>query len=631
MVESESTGIAKGLQSGEIGIIKDQLPSGGRLTQMVDEPLKNIDLAYAESSNAAQLKERKINKHEFELKRLFLRYIKKYKLKWRSLINYPKQIKQEPAWFHLGLSTFTEDQISAKNKKIIKDAFTALWDYRDSILPERVMTEEESLRQYGIHSPYYQAPEDTSMEPINTLSMPSTTDELLAIGSTSQPEDLSYSSPVEQPVEYKPPEENTLGVRQIVPSSDDYLSQYVIPMRKTTITPSTVQSQPQPQGTFVMGVTQPQKNIGGSGGGAFSIGQNMLSGIRGSGGLKQVLTQKQPNLPQQPIQVLPNETITVAQQPPVMQRAQKSTAPSLNRKGVDFKNMGLAKFRNIELPTIGSSKVVKKKKSGLPVIKKSGFELPNLSSNKKSGFELPNIPMKLSSNKKSGFELPNLSMKSNKKSGLSVISKKRSGINLSPIKIKSSIKMEKGSVNNMSHDIRKSVGSVVGGINNLKKQVRGEFKSGSTMSSINIKNIKSNKNKGHKDLDVLKKLKMETHNQISREALECKMIPRLKEQCDKVFSRNQITNEVSKFRNDFKDISKMVPTVKGDKAKITEINMLGKSIAHGVDGAHVADVRSMYKNSGATKQMNVGMMEYDYSFVTGKKKPRVVEEYYEEE
>jgi hypothetical protein len=150
------------------------------------------------------------------------------------------------------------------------------------------------------------------------------------------------------------------------------------------------------------------------------------------------------------------------------------------------------------------------------------------------------------------------------------------------------------------------------------------------LSSINIKNIKSNKNKGHKDLDVLKKLKMETHNQISREALECKMIPRLKEQCDKVFSRNQITNEVSKFREDFKDISKMVPTVKGDKAKITEINMLGKSIAHGVDGAHVADVRSMYKNSGATKPMNIGMMEYDYSFVTGKKKPRV-EEYYEEE
>ena len=619
MVVSESTNIAKGLQSGEIDIVKNQLPSGGRLTQMGDEPLKNIDLAYAESSNVAQLKERKINKTEFELKKLFLRYIKKYKLKWRSLINYPKQIKQEPAWFHLGLSMFTEDQISSKNKKIIKDAFTALWDYRDSILPERVMTEEESLRQYGIHSPYYQAPEDISMEPINTLSMPSTTDELIAIGNEPQPE---FSTPTTaQPIEYKPPEENTLGVRQIVPSSDDYLSQYVIPMRKTTITPSTVRSQPQPQGTFVMGVTQPQKNIGGSGGGAFSIGQNMLSGIRGGGTLKQVLTQNPPNLPQQPLQVVPDETITIAKQPQVMQRAQKSTASSLNRKTVDFKNMGLAKFRNIELPTIGSSKVVKKKKSGLSAIKSSGFELPNISpkspTNKRSGFELPN--MKLS-----------LNAKSNKKSGLNVISKKRSGIKLSPVKIKSSIKLEKGSANNMSRDIRKSVGSVVGGINDLKKQVRGEFKSGSTLSSINIKNIKSNKNKGHKDLDVLKKLKMETHNQISREALECKMIPRLKEQCDKVFNRNHITNEVSKFRKDFKDISKMVPTVKGDKAKITEIAMLGNSIAHGVDGAHVADVRNMYKNSGATKQMNIGMMEYDYSFVTGKKKPKFVEEYEEE-
>ena len=592
-----------------------------------DNPLQNIDFARAVSINNATFNENKKLKdarHTFRLKNLLLQYVMKYVNKWMTVIEHPKQIKQKPAWFDLALSKFKENELSSDERRRIKEVFNALWEYRDRHLPERVMSEEESTRQYGINSPYYEQPEASMAPQTPTYGTPD-------IAPTSYPEPTyTIEQPVQQPSEE---DENPFGIRKIQPSGDTYLSEYITPVRRTSINVApSAQPLVKPQGAFTMGMTQGEKNVGGSGGGAFSIGQNMLSGIRGSGGLKQVLTQKQPNLPQQPIQVVPNETITVAQQPPVMQRAQKSTAPSLNRKGVDFKNMGLAKFRNIELPTIGSSKVVKKKKSGLHVIKKSGFELPNLSSNKKSGFELPNIPMKLSSNKKSGFELPNLSTKSsNKKSGLSVISKKRSGVNISPIKIKSSIKLEKGSVNNMSHDIRKSVGSVVGGINNLKKQVRGEFKSGSTLSSINIKNIKSNKNKGHKDLDVLKKLKMETHNQISREALECKMIPRLKEQCDKVFSRNQITNEVSKFRNDFKDISKMVPTVKGDKATISEISMVGKSIAHGVDGAHVADVRSMYKNSGATKQMNVGMMEYDYSFVTGKKKRQPIEEYYEEE
>jgi len=575
-------------------------------------PLQNIDFARAVSINNATFNENKKLKdarHTFRLKNLLLQYVMKYVNKWMTVIEHPKQIKQKPAWFDLALSKFKENELSSDERRRIKEVFNALWEYRDRHLPERVMSEEESTRQYGINSPYYEQPEASMAPQTPTYGTPD-------IAPTSYPEP-TYT--IEQPVQQSSEDENPFGIRKIQPSGDTYLSEYITPVRRTSINVApSAQPLVKPQGAFTMGMTQGEKNIGGSGGGAFSIGQNMLSGIRGGGTLKQVLTQNPPNLPQQPLQVVPDETITIAKQPQVMQRAQKSTASSLNRKTVDFKNMGLAKFRNIELPTIGSSKVVKKKKSGLSAIKSSGFELPNIS---------PKSP----TNKRSGFELPNLSMKSsNKKSGLNVISKKRSGIKLSPVKIKSSIKLEKGSANNMSRDIRKSVGSVVGGINDLKKQVRGEFKSGSTLSSINIKNIKSNKNKGHKDLDVLKKLKMETHNQISREALECKMIPRLKEQCDKVFNRNHITNEVSKFRKDFKDISKMVPTVKGDKAKITEIAMLGNSIAHGVDGAHVADVRNMYKNSGATKQMNIGMMEYDYSFVTGKKKPKFVEEYEEE-
>ena len=319
-----------------------------------------------------------------------------------------------------------------------------------------------------------------------------------------------------------------------------------------------------------MGVTQPQKELGGSGKGAFSIGKNMLLGIRGGEG---IVYQSKPNLPSQPLTVTPEPI--VAQQPLVQQRKQKTVKSLVNRK---IMPTGLSKFRIIELPTIPKQKMSMR-------------------------------PIKKTSKGKGSFGL-----KTSGKYSFDVES------------------MGKGTLGNVTINVRDNVGNVVNGINSLKKQVRGEFKGSAKVNSINIKNIKTNKIRGNKDLDILKKLKSDTHSQISREALECKMIPKLKAQCDKVFTKNHITNEVSKFRNDFKDISKAVPTVKGDRAKIKEIEMLGKSINHGVDGSQVNGVRDMFRNSGTTKQMNIGRMEYDYSSITGKKKPkRAEEEYYEED
>jgi hypothetical protein len=247
---------------------------------------------------------------------------------------------------------------------------------------------------------------------------------------------------------------------------------------------------------------------------------------------------------------------------------------------------GLSKFRNIELPTIPKTK------------------------------------------------MPKISTLSKKKKTTLNISTGKSGLNIKSGKINTSFKVDKDSVANMSRDVRKSVGGVVGGIKNLKKQVRGEFKGGKSLKAINIRNIKSQKFKDHKDMNVLNELKKQTRSQLSHEALECKMVPKLKAQCDKVFTKNNITSEVKKFRDEFKDINKMVPTVKGEKAKLTEVAMLGKSINHGVDGVHVNDIRDMYQKSGTTKQMNIGRMEYDYSFITGKKRPKlpaITDDVYEEE
>lgn len=571
MVESATMEDIQDIRSGEGESAPDKFylsPTAGGLSQFGDDPLGKIDFARASAINTATFKEKGGKyKREFELKKLFLRYVQKYARKWKAMENYPKQIKQKPAWFDIALSMFKENEISTQDKKKINEVFNALWEYRDRLLPERVMSEEESMRQYGIRSPYYEQTEpsvgapmqqEQFLQPEGEILTPEPTDIMAPQVYTGEPQPMQPSEP-----------ETMLGVRKVRPPTDDsFLSGYISPIRSTGIPTAGVKpSIKPPQSSFSMGINQPQKELGGSGSGAFSIGKNMLSGIRKGEG---IVYESKPILPSQPLPVTP-EPIPV--QPLVQQRKQTTVRSLVNRKGMPN---GLAKFRTIELPTIP------KQKMSMKPIKKASKGKLGLKTAGKYSFDIES--------------------------------------------------MGKGTLGNMTVNVKGNVGNVVDGINTLKKQVKGEFKGSAKVNSINIKNIKTNKIKGHKDLDVLRKLKSETHSQISREALECKMIPKLKAQCDKVFTKNHITGEVSKFRNDFKDISKAVPTVKGDKAKIKEIAMLGSSINHGVTGTQVEGVRDMYRNSGTTKQMNIGRMEYDYSSITGKKKPkRIEEEYYEED
>lgn len=559
--------------------------TAGGLSQFGDNPLSKIDFARAEAINNATFAEKKGKyKREYELKRLFLRYIKKYERKWSAMETYPKQIKQKPAWFDLALSMFKENEISTSDKKKIKEVFNALWEYRDRLLPERVMTEDESVRQYGVKSPYFEQPEETV--PVGFPTPVAETLEDTIVGDAAQ-ETYTEPAPVytEQPQIMQPTQPETmLGVRKFVPPAEDsFLSGYIAPIRRTTVDliPSVKPIvRPPPQGEFTMGVTPVDKAKGGSGSGAFSIGRNMLSGIRGGESLQGIIQQRGPSLPAQPLQVVPEETITVAKpvEGPIVQRKQKSSRASINRRIAPVN--GLSKFRSIELPTIPKPK------------------------------------------------MPVIAGKSETKKHKTV---KSSLKNISIGKINTKLKMDKSSVGSMSKDIKSSVNGVVGGVRDLHKGVRGEFRGGESLKAINLKNIKSNKVKGHKDLDILKKLKSDTNSQISRKAMECKMIPKLRMQCDKVFTKNAITGEVSKFREEFKDISKAVPTVKGEKAKLREVAMLGNSIDHGVDGAQVEDVRNMYRKSGTTKQMNIGMMDYDYSFITGRRKNKPVIDYIEED
>lgn len=566
----------------------------GEISQLGVNPLSKIDFAKAEALNNSSYKERKVTKRVYELKKVFLRYAKKYALKWDAVMNYPKQIKQKPAWFDLALSMFKDNEISTSDKKVIRNAFNMLWEFRDRMEPERVMDEEESLRQYGINSPYYQQPETSAdMGGLLPSEEMSPTDVLLP----SQP-DTDYTPPatIIEPT-YQQPSTSMLGVRKVAPQNDeDFLSG--MGGFKSNIVDMTPLSRnkglPKPQGNFPVGLT-PSIKKSSAGGGAFDIGRNLFS-TYSSGAVK----TPQMNLPSQPVQVRPDETITVAPQPQIAQRKQRKSKSVVGRSPRKVSS-GLSKFRMIELPTIPKQKMSVALKPKVKSIKSTNLK----KSNNMRIQELSDMNMAFGNAKSSGS------------------------------KIKISNKIGKGSVGNMSRDIKSSVNGVVGGIRNLKSQVRGEFRTNESLKDFNLKNIKSNKVKTNKNLNVLNKLKSEAHLQMSREALECKMIPKLREQCDRVFTKNHVTNEVSKFRNEFKDISKAVPTVRGEKARLVEVGIIGGSITHGVEGAHVNDVKKMFKNSGSTKQMNVGMVEYDYSFATGAKRkiktPPIVEEYYEYE
>jgi hypothetical protein len=298
-------------------LTEDKNPALIGFEQFKSNPLSGIDTKALIQRNAVMKNEKKITAKEFQLKKLFLSYLGHYASRWDVMQVYPKQIKQKPAWFDLALSKFKDEEISNDNKKKIKTAFNTLWEFRDRSLPERVMSEEESNRQFGINSPYYTQPDIASPMPESEVISEEYPQTLPQEDFSPQPSPSYVPMPQSIPVE----EQNDFGVRKIIPSGDSMLSRYIIPARKTIgITPSP--SQPTsvlkpPQGEFTMGITQQVKDSGGSGSGAFSIGRSMFAGLRGKDSLQGIINQRKPNLPVQPVQVTPDETITVAQQPTV--------------------------------------------------------------------------------------------------------------------------------------------------------------------------------------------------------------------------------------------------------------------------------------------------------------------------
>jgi hypothetical protein len=565
-------------QDPNMAILADEKQT--ELGQMETNPLQGIDTVRVMASTTAAAKEKKISKRDFQLKKLFLQYLNKYSRNVEKFKRYPKQIKQEPAWFYDALDLFKENEISSVDKKRIISFFSALKDYKSQNEPGSMMPEEEANRQYGMMSPYSENPPtaefegESDMESIDTGRISQGMKDQLAEQQSQreQPEDTYISQTPQQS------SGNDLGIGKLNLSGDQsFISGYITPF-KSSITPTQSTPSMQPQ-------LKPKVALASVGG---SFGDTLSGAMFG--------TKPQPRVEQVSAPITARKT----QQPKV----------SVNRTMPH-----LGKYNNIEVPRLGkSSNGIDIPRIGKPTKTTNNITIKPINLGKqqsKKNIDKYNIMRDFNSigRNKGSIDIPNIN--SNKKSiSLS------SGINGIP-----NINANKKPTS-VSNGVKGSINDVVGNINKLKGQVRGEFK-----------NSGMNKLKGKKksnEIDVINKLNHQTNSKVSRSALECKMVPRLKEQCGKLFSNNKITQEVGKFKTDMKGISKMVPTVSGDRARISEIDILGSSINAGIDNSNVHQARDMYKKSGSTKMMSVGRIDYDYGFLKGKPNKRHNIDEYEE-
>lgn len=529
-------------------------PSQSGLLQMESNPLKTIDTVRIFTSTNAAHKEKKLSKRDYQLKKLFLQYINKYSKNIENFKRYPRQIKQEPAWFYHALDLFKENEISSANKKRIIGFVKDLQDYKSQNAPDTMLSEEESLRQHGLTSRYSEETplegefsgesyvDDIDTEGLmksTTAQMRSQADLARSQRSSQEPQyqsdDLLYGAPPSIP-SYT---EDTMGVGKLQSTGDqDFIAGYISPIK------SSISSTPDTN------FGRPSAKVASVGG---SFGDTLSSAIFGKRPAPQPVSQEPQSIP-------------------VVSRNKAKSSQHLNRKTPAIKSVGLTKYRNIDLPTINTSG------------KRGNIDLPNINTLGKRG----------------------------KKSNRGMFSLGGGGFDIQ-------LNKQAGSNNSVRNDIN----GVVKNINLLKTQVRGEMKNN---NSITINSKSNSKRKPKSDIDVLKKLKVQTKSTVSRKALECKMIPKLKDQCHKVFTNNQITNEVGKFKNEFKEVSKMVPTVKGENAYISEVGILGNSIDSGVRHSNVENSRDMYRKSGTTKLMNIGTFNFDFSSGIYKKKKNYYEE-----
>ena len=203
-----------------------------------------------------------LRKRKF-LKKLFLQYIKKYIMNPKKYIDHPKQIKNLPSWFDDAIVLFSDDELSREQKRMIREFFYGLVQYRDQ---QRISSgnledsKDETNRQLGERSPYSEEdpdsivlPRQNEMNKINVMDIAKN----VAAQNTKELQQPTMEEYVEGdagnlPMDTIAPTQNTAGgVRFGKVSSGFSLEDYIRPMGNRS---KPVQSQQLPPA-----VVQPQQ------------------------------------------------------------------------------------------------------------------------------------------------------------------------------------------------------------------------------------------------------------------------------------------------------------------------------------------------------------------------------------
>jgi hypothetical protein len=384
---------------------------------------------------------------EKRLKILFLQYINKYLSNPNKYIRHPKQIRQLPSWFDEAMSLFKDNEISRYQKKMIREFFYGLIQYRDSkMVSERYgVNTEEVNRQLGESSPYsetgglgpeLQLPREQELK--RDMDMRDLMRRTREIDINKPSEEVPYEeyggiNPFSPPIPITSTTKGKATFGQLglgrVNQSNSTVDDYVKFNKSEQVMPGETQSNPvqKPVQTNVnptANVLRSNKGVGlrnGSGStagtGAFNVGRGMLGGIFGNMNRNQMLGAV--GLPGPKVQNTP----TVVSQATVERRRRKAKI-KMNRKlkkkdplTIDNKssdtiskvlrnvnNMSTGKLKPLKQTTINPSRMkpmnssTKKNISGLSTVRNMDQLFTQIKSVSSKEFGKENMKMKVVSN-----------------------------------------------------------------------------------------------------------------------------------------------------------------------------------------------------------------------------------------
>ena len=603
-----------------------------------------------------------------ELKKLFLQYLKKYISNPKKFIDHPKQIHNLPSWFDDAIVLFNDSELTREQKRMIREFFIGLIQYRDSKIASGDINTDETNRQLGQRSPYQYTEENidsislprqnemqkldimgiaknVAAENIKELPQP-TMEEYVESDATTPPLDTMYATP---------PSKNEGGISGVQinrPYRSRTLEDYITPLWKSKPKPvdNQISNLPQslnaPQSPTTSNLSQSptMTNLSGT-----PIPQpSTLSQLQNMQPMISNTSIPQPTIPQQKSSVGSSDINLVSfimggKDKPSLFPIRKAPQP------VPFQTLPAVqsdiKYRKIKQKKIKpklnrKSLVMNDKDIKINGISKDMFKDMNMFKN-----------MKISNMSK---DIKGDSMFKNMKSGDMFKNIKRDGVPKN-MKINGMSKNMKRNANIKSNGISKGIS-----LPNISRSVSlGDISKGISLNNVMgksvtiksmkpVRSVKSSKvvpSKSVGALDTIRnmdqvfiQIRNHSKNNYSAGNMKMKIVSDIKNQCENAFKKNKFrTESVNLKKNYFNDVKNAFPEIR------MEMKGMGDIHESKVMDRSIKEVPIMLKTNsipyqvrrGSMRPEPVGITDYDFDlgnvYKKRKKSPHFEEEVIYEE